>query len=74
MGEVPSSAPCCHTPQTMFLLNVRGQFSHPHCTGHQANILLYVQRDQKVSEYLMITIQTVTRNVQSVPRQSPYIY
>jgi len=33
-----------------------------------------VQGDQKVSVYLMITIQKVTSNVQSVPRQSPDIY
>jgi hypothetical protein len=33
-----------------------------------------VQGDQKVSVHLMITIQKVTSNVQSVPRQSPDIY
>ena len=33
-----------------------------------------MQGDQKVSVHLMITIQKVTRNVQSVPRQSPDIY
>ena len=33
-----------------------------------------MQGDQKVSVHLMITIQKVTSNVQSVPRQSPYIY
>jgi hypothetical protein len=32
-----------------------------------------VQVYQKVSVHLMITIQKVTSNVQSVPRQSPYI-
>jgi hypothetical protein len=32
-----------------------------------------VQGDQKVSVYLMITIQKVTSNVQSVPNQSPDI-
>jgi hypothetical protein len=31
----------------------------------------HVQGDQKVSMHLMITIQKVTSNVQSVPRQSP---
>jgi hypothetical protein len=36
--------------------------------------LLFVQGDQKVSVHLMITIQKVTSNVQSVPRQSPDIY
>jgi hypothetical protein len=30
-----------------------------------------IQGDQKVSVHLMITIQKVTSNVQSVPRQSP---
>jgi hypothetical protein len=34
----------------------------------------YLQGDQKVSVHLMFTIQKVTSNVQSVPRQSPDIY
>jgi hypothetical protein len=34
----------------------------------------FIQSDQKVSVYLMITIQKVTSNVQSAPRQSPDIY
>jgi hypothetical protein len=33
-----------------------------------------IQSDQEVSLHLMITIQTVTSNVQSVSRQSPDIY
>jgi hypothetical protein len=33
-----------------------------------------IQGDQKVSVHLMITIQIVTNNVQSVPHQSPDIY
>jgi hypothetical protein len=33
-----------------------------------------IQGDQKVFVHLMITIQKVTSNVQSVPRQSPDIY
>jgi hypothetical protein len=33
-----------------------------------------MQGDQKVSVHVMITIQKVTNNVQSVPRQSPDIY
>jgi hypothetical protein len=33
-----------------------------------------VQGDRKVSVHLTITIQKVTSNVQSVPRQSPDIY
>jgi ABC-type cobalamin/Fe3+-siderophores transport system ATPase subunit len=33
-----------------------------------------IQGDQKFSVHLMITIQKVTSNVQSVPRQSPDIY
>jgi hypothetical protein len=33
-----------------------------------------IQDDQKVSAHLTITIQKVTSNVQSVPRQSPDIY
>jgi len=34
----------------------------------------HIQGDQKFSVHLMITIQKVTCNVQSVPRQSPDIY
>ena len=34
----------------------------------------FIQDDQKVSVHLMITIQKVTSNVQSVPCQSPDIY
>ena len=33
-----------------------------------------IQNDQKFSVHLMITIQKVTSNVQSVPRQSPDVY
>jgi len=33
-----------------------------------------LQGDQKVSLHQIITIQKVTSNVQSVPRQSPDIY
>jgi len=33
-----------------------------------------VQGDQKVSVHLIITIQKVTSNVHSVPRQSPDLY
>jgi hypothetical protein len=34
---------------------------------------VFIQGDQKVSVHVMITIQKVTSNVQSVPRQSPDI-
>ena len=37
-------------------------------------IYIYIQGDQKVSVHLMITIQKITSNVQSAPRQSPDIY
>jgi hypothetical protein len=37
-------------------------------------ILQLIQGDQKVSVHLMITIQKVTSNIQSVPRHSPDIY
>jgi len=36
--------------------------------------VLIVQGDQNISVHLMITIEKVTSNVQSVPRQSPDIY
>jgi hypothetical protein len=39
-----------------------------------ASCTLHIQGDQKVSVHLMITIQKVTSNVQSVPRQFPDIY
>ena len=35
---------------------------------------IFIQGDQIVSVHLMITIQKVTSNVQSVPRQPPDIY
>jgi hypothetical protein len=38
------------------------------------SLFIYIQGDQKVSVHLMITIQKVTSNVQSVPRQYPDIY
>jgi hypothetical protein len=41
---------------------------------HNTYIHKNIQDDQKVSVYLMITIQKVTSNVQSVTRQSPDIY
>jgi hypothetical protein len=34
----------------------------------------HIHGDQKASVHLMITIQKITRNAQSVPRQSPDIY
>ena len=43
-------------------------------TGHYYNNTIILQGDQKVSVHLMITIQKVTSNIQSVPRQSPDIY
>jgi uncharacterized protein YoxC len=44
--------------------------------GHQRDIIYIqiVQSVQKVSEHLMITIQKVTSNVQSVPQLSPDIW
>jgi cytochrome b len=42
---------------------------------HIYTLFLDIQGDQKVSVHVMITIQKVTSNVQSVPsRQSPDIY
>jgi hypothetical protein len=41
---------------------------------HLENGYVYTYRVIKVSVHLMITIQKVTSNVQSVPRQSPDIY
>jgi hypothetical protein len=38
------------------------------------NVNCVIQDDHKVSVHLMITIQKVTSNVQSVPRQSVDIY
>jgi len=44
---------------------------------HQFSEVLWgphIQGDHKVSVHLMITIQKVTSNVQSVPRHSPDSY
>ena len=41
---------------------------------HNYMFIIILQGVQKVSMHLMITIQKVTSNVQSVPRQSPDIY
>jgi hypothetical protein len=43
-------------------------------TKFQTYYYYYIQGDQKVSVHLVSTIQKVTSNVQSVPRQSPDIY
>jgi hypothetical protein len=45
-----------------------------HTRSLTACYMITTQGDQKVSVHLMITIQKVTSNVQSVPRQSPDIY
>jgi hypothetical protein len=37
-------------------------------------IYIYTQGDRKVSVHLMITIQKVTSNIQSLPSHSPDIY
>jgi hypothetical protein len=42
--------------------------------GHTLSWYQLIPNYQNVSVYLMITIQKVTSNVQSVPRQSPDIY
>jgi hypothetical protein len=51
---------------------------HEKCSYDMATMRHYevsdIQVDQKVSVHLMITIQKVTSNAQSVPRQSPDIY
>jgi hypothetical protein len=72
---------CSHV-QCMF----RPKLGHLHLFHPCVNIVDYVcglkvtlkekniHDDQKVSVNLMITIQNVTSNVQSVPRQSPDIY
>jgi hypothetical protein len=48
-------------------------FYFVHLNSH-VGLTMYIQGDQKVSVHLMITIQKVTSNFQSVPRQSPDIY
>jgi hypothetical protein len=45
---------------------------HPRPRGHWERPR-YIQGHQKVSVHLMVTIQKVTSNVQSVPRQCPDI-
>jgi hypothetical protein len=44
------------------------------CLVSSVLLLPLIHGDQKVFVHLMITIQKVTSNVQSVPRQSPNIY
>jgi hypothetical protein len=50
-------------------LNTDNVYVHKH-----TYVYILKQGDQKVSVHLMITIQKVTSNVQSVPCQSPDIY
>jgi hypothetical protein len=38
------------------------------------NVIGILQADQNVSVHLKITVQKVTSNIQSAPRQSPEIY
>jgi hypothetical protein len=47
-----------------------------HYAGNLFKILCFFQgnTNQKVSVHLMITIQKVTSNVESTPRQFPHIY
>jgi hypothetical protein len=65
---------CAHGYQKLVLLtsDFEQRAKYVSTCGYQS--LHYVQLDQKVSVHLMITIQKVTNNVQSVPRQSPNIY
>jgi hypothetical protein len=60
-----------HKNRSWMLLNIpSGSWSFP----FRAFVYTNLQGDQKVSVHLMITMQKVTSNVQSVPRQSPDIY
>jgi hypothetical protein len=61
--------------QSAFIFSVMWYFNtstylNP-ATSERERERVSVHGDQKVSVYLMITIQKVTSNVQSVPRQSP---
>jgi hypothetical protein len=75
---------CCATLYIFTLLVVTCRSTHTHriygCVSTAAMVMRILPQcdditgDQKVSVHLMITIQKVTSNVQSVPRQSPDIY
>jgi hypothetical protein len=58
----------------MWLYQYREQFLTVSQLTQKFLYLGILQGDQKVSVHLMITIQKVTSNVQSVPRSSPDIY
>jgi hypothetical protein len=47
---------------------------YPFLSLYQTTSAQNTQGDQKVSVHLMITIQKVTSNVQTVPRQFPDVY
>jgi hypothetical protein len=55
----------------LYFVNTLNSVGEKQMLTPSINIL---QGDQKVSVHLMITIQEVTSNVQSVPRKSPDIY
>jgi hypothetical protein len=55
----------------MHFLNGLKNISSLYFSLNSTQTYKYIQGDQKVSVQLMITIQKVTSNVQSVPRQSP---
>ena len=66
--------------QAEFVAVVRSIHKTEQCWYNLVMWLLYALKvkidtgDLKVSVHLMITIQKVTSNVQSIPRQSPDIY
>jgi hypothetical protein len=71
--------PCTYEKKRVPMCRSRctyGLVSRSNKLWHSSNIyiVIIIQDDQKVSVHLMITIQKVTSNVRSVPRQSTDIY
>ena len=64
---------CMEIQCFMFIVHYLGSFLMQQEVVHIVTKRV-IQGDQKVSVHLMITIQKVTSNVQSVPRQSQDIY
>jgi hypothetical protein len=60
--------------QTSYLVRIWGPISDGKTSEGKYDHYVDIQGDQKVSVHLMITIEKVTSNVQSVPRQSLDIY
>jgi hypothetical protein len=64
-------SPGCNRETPIYRLLLTSTLSHDEQTATRET---FIQDEHKVSVHLMITIQNVTSNVQSVPRHSSDIY